>query len=101
MGLFGSKKDKKTGAIADFFTPEELRKIREVLGPKVASGEYGQLQLLTAKVLLADAENPDEIQTYHKLNGTMQITKTVAAFEPSLEAILKSGYEKFEAFSKS
>ena len=92
MGLFGGKKD--TVKITDYFSAEELQKLKDTVGPKLASGEYKAMPQLMAKGLMDYLNRPDKEYSRGKMNSFAKIADAVKEFEPSLAEILQNGVNK-------
>ena len=94
MGLFGSKKDKKTVKITDVFSPEEIKEISDVIGPKLKSGEYKALPQTLAKGLMDYISRPEKEYGVNKIKGVAKIAKSLTEIEPSLAPTLQKGIDR-------
>lgn len=94
MGLFGSKKDKKTVKITDVFSPEE---ISDVIGPKLKSGEYKALPQTLAKGLMDYISRPEKEYGVNKIKGVAKIAKSLKEIEPSLAPTLQKGIDRIQS----
>ncbi|MBR0438489.1 MAG: hypothetical protein IJK00_05095 [Clostridia bacterium] len=94
MGLF-SRKDKKTYKLADFFSPEEVGKIRSTIEPKLSSGQYGAMPQLMGKGLLDYLKDPIKELSEGRMNSFVKIADAVKTFEPELAPILQNGINRF------
>ena len=101
MGLFGSKKkEEATAKITDFFSAEDMSKIKELVGQKKVEHMY-KLQYMDVVDCLLEAINNTE-----KPIGKKEVTKilfsvgTMTKMEPSLNPIFNPAIEKMRAFRK-
>ena len=92
MGLFGGKKD--AVKITDYFSAEEIQKIRETIGPKLEANEYMPMPQLMAKGLMDYMIRPDKEYSRGKMNGFVKIAAAVKDIEPSLAEILQNGINR-------
>ena len=96
MALFGSK-NKKTVKISDVFSPEEIKEITDVIGPKLKSGSYKALPQTLAKGLMDYLSRPEKEYGYGKIKGVAKIAGSMKEIEPSLAPILQKGIERIQA----
>jgi len=103
MGLFGSKKkEDKKALLTDFFSQQDIDKIKETLAPKEAAGAYGKYNYL-AKALLDTVQDPSQEFTVKDVSGMYGLLFTAGAvtkMEPELESVLKPAIEKMQSFKK-
>ncbi len=103
MGLFGSKKkDEKTAALAEFFSGDELQKIRDTVAPKVESGAYGKYSNI-AEALLDAVNEPQKTYTAKelgKVGGVLYCAGAMTKMEPALADTLVGAIAKMKAFKK-
>ena len=92
MGLFGGKKDMVK--MTDFFSAEELQKIKDTVGPKLAADQYKALEQLMAKGLMDYVSRPDKEYSRGKMNGFVKIADAVKTIEPSLGDMLQRGINR-------
>ena len=97
MGLFGSKKEKKTAKITDVFSPEEIKEISDVIGPKLKSGEYKAMPQLLAKGLMDYISRPEKEYGLNKIKGVAKIANSLKEFEPSLTPALQKGIDRIQS----
>ena len=101
MGLFGSKnKEEATARITDFFSAEDLSRIKGLVDPKKAEHMH-KLQYIDVVDCLLDA-----IDNKEKNLGKKEVTKilfsvgSMTKIEPSLNPIFNPAIEKMRAFRK-
>ena len=94
MGLFTSKPMPK---VADIFTADDLKKIKEVVGLKAENKEYGRYGD-EAKTLMQVIESPEKEYTKREWNGIIFSAGAMTKIEPELAPTLKGIIERFHAF---
>jgi len=101
MGLFGSKKkEEATARITDFFSAEDLLKIKGLVGQKKAGNMY-KLQYIDVVDCLLDAANNTEKSLDKKEVGKILFSVgTMTKIEPTLNPIFNPAIEKMRAFRK-
>lgn len=97
MGLFGLKKDSKTVRITDIFSPEEIAKIKDQIGPKLKANDYKALPQTLAKGMMDFISSPDKEYGLSKIKGVAKIAESLKGIEPSLASILQNGIDKIKA----
>ena len=104
MGLFGfgGKKEEVFPKVSDIFSADDLQKIKDVIGPKHANGEYKKYDDM-AGVLLDVANNPDKDfgKTWGAFGGIIFSAGAFTKVEPELAPMLKGAVDKFHAFQKA
>ena len=100
MGLFGSKnKEEMTAKLTDFFSAEDLLKIKEVVSPKRAGHMYGKY---TGEVddLMNAVDNAEKPYGKRDLKTILFSVGCMTKIEPSLIQVLTPAIEKLRAFMK-
>ncbi len=97
MGLFGFGKKEQMVKVSDFFSAEDLETIR---GTAQAARSRGAVVDLLGKGLIEYISNPDKEIPYSKFNKFIKIANSFREMEPSLDAILKQGIDKYKAAGK-
>ncbi len=95
MGLFGNKKMMPKGS--DIFSPEDLQRINDVIGPKMENRAYGIRYGDFPKTLMQVVKTPEKEFTKHEWNGIIYAAGVLTKLEPDLAPILKGAIEKFRA----
>ena len=99
MGLFGPKKEAILPKVSDIFTPDDLQKIKTVVAPKSAAGEYGRYGDMP-KTLLQAVNDPDKSFTQREWNGIIYAAGAMTKIEPDMAPMLKAAIERYHAFKK-
>ena len=105
MGLFGSKKPEKevrTAKITDFFSEEELQKIRDLVEPKAKRWEYHRYNELAENMVKAvnDTEKEYTPKSIATMDGPLFSAGAMTKMEPSLKPMLEAAVKKMQAFKK-
>ena len=101
MGLFGSKKKEEVFAkITDFFSIEDMSKIRDLVGPKKAANMYKLEYTDVVNWLLDAINNTDKSLNKKDMTSILFSVGTMTKIEPSLNPIFNPAIEKMRAFRK-
>lgn len=101
MGLFGSKnKEEATARITDFFSAEDLSKIKELVGPKKAERKYKRQYICIVDCLLNAVDNTEKPLDNTEVRDILGSVGAMTKMEPSLNPIWKPAIEKMRAFRK-
>lgn len=101
MGLFGSKKKEEIPArITDFFSDEDLSKIKELVGQKKASHMYKREYMDVVNCLLDAIDNAEKPLYKKEITKILFSVGTMTKMEPSLNPIFNPAIEKMRAFRK-
>lgn len=99
MGLFGKKDKSETFAkLTDFFSSEDLDKMREVIGSKVAAEGYKFEYRGYAIDLMNAIESREKPLEKKELRAILMASGCMTKLEPALVPILKPAIEKMRAF---
>ena len=101
MGLFGlfGKKEEIMPMVSDIFSPEDIEKIVDVIGPKARMGDYGKFSE-TAKAILQILDEPEKGFSKRDWNGIIFAAGALTKLEPDLAPMLNNIIDKFHAFGK-
>ena len=105
MGLFGSKKTEKevrTAKITDFFSEDDLQKIRELVEPKAKKWEYNRYNELAENLVKAVNEPDTEYtpKSIATMTGPLFSAAAMTKIEPSLKPRLDAAVKTMQAFKK-
>lgn len=101
MGLFGANnKTEASARITDFFSTEDLSKIKELVGPKRAEHKYKFSYMDMVNCLMNAAENTEKTLGKKDVKKILYSTGGMTKMEPSLNPIFKPAIEKMRAFVK-
>ncbi len=105
MGLFGSKKTEKevrTAKITDFFSEDDLQKIRELVEPKAKNREYKKYNELAENLVKVVNESDTEYtpKSIASMTGPLFSAAAMTKMEPSLKPMLDEAIKKMQAFKK-
>lgn len=101
MGLFESKKkEEKVAKITDFFSAEDLSKIKGLIEPRKAERKYQQKYIDIVDCLLAAVSNPEKSLDKKEVTKILFSVGAMTKIEPSLNSILTPAIDKMRAFRK-
>ena len=101
MGLVGSKKKEETTArITDFFSAEDMAKIKGLVGPKKAGHLYKLQYMDVVNCLLNAMDNTEKPLVKKDVTKILFSVGTMTKIEPSLNPIFHPAIEKMRAFRK-
>lgn len=101
MGLFGSKnKEEATARITDFFSTEDLSKIKELVSQKKAEHMYKPQYMDVVDCLLNAVDNTEKPLVKKDLTKILFSVGTMTKIEPSLNPVFNPAIEKMRAFRK-
>ena len=101
MGLFDSKKsEEKVARITDFFSAEDLSKIKGLIEPGKAERKYKLQYMDIVDCLLTAVNNPEKILNKKEVTSILYSVGAMTKIEPSLNSILSPAIIKMRAFRK-
>ena len=102
MGLFGSKKKKEeaTARITDFFSAEDMSKIKELVGQNKAEHMYKMQYMDIVDCLLEAINNTEKLIGKKEVGQILFSVGAMTKMEPSLNPIFNPAIEKMRAFRK-
>ena len=99
MGLFGSKKtEEATARITDFFSAEDLQKIKGLVGQKKAEHMYKLQYIDVVDCLLDAASNTEKPLDKKEIRKILFSVGAMTKIEPTLNPIFTPAIGKMRAF---